>query len=207
MTCIQIKNVQRLNMTVVAVAAGWLGGHLTSVGLASTAQAAAPLASLTRLVIEDDIRQRVALYGMYVDGDGMDGRRRDLRALADTLMTPDVVSEVHPANGSTTIVLTGRDVVAKSRPELDPEHANRITGRHYLINTVFDSVTATAALIRTTAVYFDATKNLVGDTCAVAGPNACGGIPVKTYMWVYEMQWRKMPEGWQIYKNILRNDN
>ena len=204
------KVLSRCGLPLVALGAGWLGGQAPWLELARPARAATPLASLApldRLLIEDDIRQRIALYGLYVDGDGTGGRPRNLRLLADTLMTPDVVSEVYSATGAPPMVLSGREIVAQSRPGPDPEAAKRIAGRHYLVNTVFDSVTATTAATRTTAVYFDATKNLVGSKCASAGDGACGGMPVKTYMWVYEISWRKTPDGWQIARNILRNDN
>lgn len=110
-------------------------------------------------------------------------------------MTADVVSEIHPANGSKPIIHNGRDVVAQSPAEVDPERVKRIAGRHYLINTVFDTVTSTTALTQTNAVYFDATKNQIGPKCRAEKDGDCGGTPVRTVMWVYEMTW-KTPQGW-----------
>ncbi len=173
-------------------------------GASSRTTAVTPL---DRLLIEDDIRQRIGLYGLYSDGDGAGGRPRDLRALADTLMTPDVVSEIHRAGGGAPVLLKGREIVANSRPEIDPERAHLIAGRHYLLTTVFDQITPTSAVTRTPAVYFDATRNLVGAGCATAGFDACAGRPIRTVMWVYEMHWRKTADGWQIERNILRDDN
>jgi hypothetical protein len=204
-----ILTKSRWGLPLIALAAGWLGSQLPAIAFSGEARAATPvaLAPLSRLVIEADIRRQIALYGMYVDGDGAGGRKRDLRTLADTLMTPDVVSEIHPANGSTPLILNGRDVVASSPPEVDAERAKRIAGRHYLLTTVFDALTPSTAVTRTNAVYFDATKNLVGPKCKAVAEGDCGGTPVKTIMWVYEMTWRKTPQGWQIAKNILRDDN
>ncbi len=202
-----INSLSRWSLPFIAVAAGWLGGRLPAFNTPAEARAEASVTPLARLIIEDDIRRQIALYGMYVDGDGSGGRSRDVRTLAYTLMTPDVVSEIHPANGEPPFTLNGREIVAKAPTEVDPERAKRIAGRHYLLNTVFDSVTPTTAATRTTAVYFDATKNLVGAKCRPKTEGDCGGTPVRTVMWVYEMQWRRAPDGWQISKNILRDDN
>lgn len=181
--------------------------------MAHAGAAAAPRAAasapgpLERLLIEDDIRQRIALYGLYTDGDGAGGRPRNLHALAYELMTADVVSEIHRSRGGPPVFLKGRDVVANSRPEIDPDRARLIAGRHYVLDTVFDTVTRSRAVTRTPAVYFDATRNLIGDACASAGSDACGGRPIRTVMWIYEMHWRKTEQGWQIERNVLRDDN
>jgi len=180
-----------------------LAGASASPVLAKPAKLLSPL---DRLIIQDEIRQRIALYGLYTDGDGPGGRLRDVRALAYTLMTPDVVSEIHPANAP-MFTLKGREIVAKTPPEVDTDRARRIAGRHYLLTTAFDRVTATEAITRTPAVYFDATKNPSGPGCKPVKEGDCGGTPVKTIMWVYEMHWRKTAEGWQIARNILRDDN
>lgn len=176
-------------------------------GVAASPAPRPVLGPLERLLIEDDIRQRIALYGLYTDGDGAGGRPRDLHALAYELMTADVVSEIHRARGGAPVILKGRDVVANSRPEIDPDRARLIAGRHYVLNTVFDSVSRSRVVTRTPAVYFDASRNLIGDDCASAGLDACGGRPLRTVMWIYEMHWRKTPEGWQIERNVLRDDN
>lgn len=193
-------------LPTVALIAGVTGTAAWMSGSAADARITAKMTPLERLLIQDDIRQRIGLYGLYTDGDGPGGRPRDLHALAYTLMTPDVVSEIHPANAP-SFLLTGREVVAKTPREIDPDRAHRIAGRHYLLSTVFDRVTPTEVITRTPAVYFDATKNPVGPTCKPAKDGDCGGTPVKTIMWIYEMHWRKTAEGWQIARNILRDDN
>jgi hypothetical protein len=203
----RIETLRRWGLTVAAVCAAWGAGRLSSPDLVAHAGPSAGATPLERLLIEDDIRQKIVLYSLYADGDGVGGRPRDLRTLADTLMTPDVVSESYPANGGAPLILNGRDVVAQSHAELDPDRARRVAGRHYLINTVFDSVTPTTAETRTPAVYFDATRNLVGSKCHPAHEGDCGGTPVRIVLWVYHMSWRKTPQGWQIARNVLRDDN
>lgn len=162
---------------------------------------------LERLLIQDEIRQKLVLYGLYADGDGPGGSPRDLRKLADTLMTPDVVSEIYLVKGGPPLILEGREIVANTPPEVATERAKAIGGRHYLIGAVFDEVTPTTVRTRTPAVYFDATKNLIGTDCRKLGEDSCAQKPVKTVMWVYHMTWRRTQQGWQISKNVLRDDN
>lgn len=192
-------------LIIFAVFCGSLAVSAQSTAVGSAAQATQT--PLERLLIEDEIRQKITLYGLYADGDGAGGKPRDLRTLADTLLTPDVISEIHRATGGAPTILKGREVVANSRPEIDSDRARMIAGRHYVLNTVFDEITATHAVTRTPAVYFDATRNVVGADCAAAGYDGCGGRPIRTVMWVYEMHWRKTPDGWQIERNVLRDDN
>ena len=202
-----IRTISCWSLPVLCVVASFFGARLWSVDVIAEARATMPLSPLGRLLIEDDIRQRIALYGMYTNGDGPGGRPRDMQSLATTLVTPDVVSEIHPANGGDPLFLKGRGIFSDAPNEVDPERAKKIAGRHYLVATVFDSVTPTTAETRTTAVYFDATRNVVGPTCKPATDGDCGGTPVRIVMWVYQMSWRNTPDGWQIYRNILRDDN
>lgn len=199
MNCISISKAVRWALPIAALGFG-----------PSASAFARPVKALTpieRLLIQDDIRQRLVLYALYADGDGPGGRPRNLRKLADTLMTPDVVSEVHLVTGGKPLIFTGREIVARTPPEVDPELAATVGGRHYLFSPYFDEVTATQVRTRTPAVYFDATKKLNGADCRTMGKDACGQKPVKTVIWVYEMTWVKTPDGWQISRNILRDDN
>jgi hypothetical protein len=197
----------RWGVPLAAFCAGLLASQIAGVRLSTPAQAATGLSPLERLLIKDEIRDKITLYALYADGDGVGGKPRDLRTLADTLMTPDVVSEIHLADGSPPKFLKGRDVVAASPPENDPSLAKRIAGRHYMVSTVFDDVSPTTVHTRTASVYFDATKNYGGANCGKPGEGACQGVPVKTIMWVYHMTWTKTPQGWQISHNTLRDDN
>ena len=190
-----------------AVLIGWIGGSFSTAHFSTPAQAVPELAPLTRLLIEDNIRQQIALYGMYADGDGAGGNSRNYHQLAQTLLTPDVVSEIYPANGNRPLIFKGRDIIANAPTDIDPERTTRIAGRHYLVNTVFDTVTPTTADTRTTGVYFDATRNTIGGNCHAKVEGECGGTPIKIKMWVYQMHWRKTTQGWQISRNVLRDDN
>ena len=184
----------------------WLASAMALVAVGEPAAARA-LAPLERLLIQDEIQQKLVLYGLYADGDGPGGSPRNLRKLADTLMTADVVSEIYLVKGGPPLILKGREVVAATPAEVPPEIAKAIGGRHYLVGVVFDEVTPTTVKTRTPAVYFDATKNILGPDCRKAGKDACAQKPVKTVMWVYHMTWTKTSHGWQISRNILRDDN
>ena len=194
-------------LPVIALGTGLVVVGAPGLSAPAIARSVKALPPLERLLIQDDIRQRLVLYGLYADGDGPGGRPRNLRRLADTLMTADVVSEIHLVTGGAPLIFTGRELVANTPPEVDPEIAATIGGRHYLFSPVFDEVTPTRVVTRTPAVYFDATKNLYGSKCRMMGKDACGQKPVKTVMWIYEMTWVKTPDGWQISRNILRDDN
>jgi hypothetical protein len=191
---------------VAAFCAGTVVSRLPDLRLAPPAHAAAALTPMERLLAKEEISNKIALYGLLADGDGAGGKPRNLRQMADELMTPDVTSEIYLANGSPVKIYKGRDFVAESPPEIPPDQARQIAGRHYIVETTFDDISATAARTRTTAVYFDATK-LTSGPCKQIVEGACGGKPVRTVMWVYHMTWRKTPDGWQIARNILRGDN
>ncbi len=202
------RKVENWSVPLAALCVGWLIGHQPDLSMSSAVAANGKgMTPLERLLVQDEIRQNLVLYGLYADGDGTGGEPRNLRKLADTLMTVDVVSEIHTVRGGPPLILTGRERVASTPPEVDPEFARTIGGRHYLVETVFDEVTPTVVRTRTPAVYFDATKNLVGAACPKNGDDACRQKPVKTVMWVYHMTWSKTPQGWQISKNVLRDDN
>lgn len=170
------------------------------------ADAAASLTALDRLIIEDDIRQRIETYALLADGDGI--QRKDIAKLANTLMTPDVVSEIYAVGSKTPIRLEGR--ARHAGPEVNPplaaEKPDLIAGRHYLVGTLFDQVSATEVRTRTSALHLDVTKNILGADCKKAGEDACGGRVVSATMWMYHMVWVKTAEGWQIKYNGLRRD-
>jgi hypothetical protein len=204
---LSFRTMLRWGLPVATFCAGLAVAQLPEWRVATPAHAATTLSPVDKLIIKDDIRERIALYALLADGDGAGGRKRDLRTLAYTLMTPDVVSIIYTARGDPPIELKGRERVAQSPPEVDPEHASKIAGRHYVVETLFDEVTPTTAKTRTTAVYHDATRNTGGVDCKKVDEKTCGGVPVRTVLWVYHMDWRKTPEGWQIFRNTLRDDN
>ena len=197
-------SIRRL-LPFLLIGVGLVAGRATLVGGASEAHAAATaMPPLDRLVAEDEIRQKMVLYTLLADGSGEGGKPRDMRALAEDLMTPDVVSEIHPINGAPVKTMTGREHIIQT-PKEQPDPA--LAGRHYIVGTYFDDISATIAHTRATALYFDVTRNLMGADCNKAAQDACGGRVVKGVMWIYEMTWTKTPEGWKISKNTLRDDS
>jgi hypothetical protein len=202
-----VRKFPRWLIAVAFLTGGVAVGQTVDLGGVAVAQPPKQLSPLDRLLIQDDIRQRIIRYALYADGDGPGGAPRNLRRLADELMTADVVSEIHLVTGGKPLIFTGRELVAKTPSEVPPELAATVGGRHYMVGTVFDLVTPTLVKTRTPAVYFDATKNINGSKCRTMGEGACGQKPVKTVMWVYEMTWVNTPNGWQISRNILRDDN
>ena len=176
-------------------------GRSPSLGSSSFAQAAVSSAVLERLTAEDDIRQRLALYALYIDGDGV--HRKSIRALADTLMTPEAVTEIFPANGGPPQRFAGRDEIA-AIPQ--PRSSNAVAGRHYIVQTSFDKVTPNTAETRSIALHFEMSRNVVGPRC-VPQTQQCGGRVIQGNMWTYHMTWRKTADGWQVAYNALYVDN
>lgn len=165
------------------------------------------LSSVDALLAKEDIRNKLTLYTLLADGDGI--REKNTAQLAETMMTPDIVTEIYHADGSPPQHMIGRASVAgkprdPAAPRSDP---GPTVGRHYITGTYFEELTATTAKTISTAVHFDVTRNLVGKDCKKAGEGACGGLVRKATMWVYHMNWVKTPDGWQISYNGLRTDN
>jgi hypothetical protein len=118
-----------------------LGAAMLASG-AARAQAKTPapaaLSPVEKLVAEDDIRQKLALYGLLADGDGVTGP--DIRALADQVMTPDVWTDLYFPDGSLQVHTVGRDqAISTSTPDL--KKLGPIAQRHYMVSTYFDEVT------------------------------------------------------------------
>jgi hypothetical protein len=199
-----LRTISTWAVPVAALCAGLALGRASNLPLVGAAHAETSFSPIQRLLAEDEIRNKLALYGLYADGSGAGGPPRDMQAMAQTLMAPDVVSEIHRADGAPPTIYKGRDFISRTPPET---RAPGVAGRHYLVSTVFDDVTATTAHTRTAAVYFDASKTLTGADCAKAGEGACGGKPLRTVMWVYQMTWTKTPQGWLIARNVLHDDN
>jgi hypothetical protein len=179
-----------------------------SLGGSGAAFAAPPrpvrgMSALDRLVAEDEIRQKVALFALYADGDGE--KPKDVRALADQLLTPDVVVEVISGLGVSQSRTVGRDaVVAATAPALPNQPT---AGRHFVVATYFDDITPSTAHTRTTALYVNVTRNMVGADCQKAGLDACGGRVVRSVLLVYHDTWVKGDAGWQKSHSVLRLDN
>jgi hypothetical protein len=186
-----------------------LGLTILAAGLAvthapgSARAAAAAMSPLDRLVAEDEMRQKLALYAMDADGDG--AQPKNIRELADVTLTPDVVSDLYFPNGALQGHSVGRDAIVTGTAPANP--ASPIAGRHFLVSVYFDEVTPTTAKSRTTSVHFDITKNMLGADCKKAGEGACGGRVVDAMTVVYHSSWVKTKDGWQMANNVIRRDD
>lgn len=191
---------------VSTVAAAFAFGAAMLASSAAVAQAKAPaaLSPVEKLVAEDDIRQKLALYGLLADGDGVAGP--DIRALAHQVMTPDVWTDLYYPDGSLQVHTVGRDqAISTSTPDL--KRLGPIANRHYMVSTYFDEVTPTTAKTRTTTIWLFVTRDLLGADCAKGGPDACGGRVVSAMTTVYHNDWVKTAEGWRMSRNVIRRDD
>ena len=193
--------MKRFALGLIVAASVLAGGSLVAV--TGHSKPVPGLSAVDKLVAEDEIRQKLVLYGLYADGDGE--QPKNIRALADKLLTPDAVSETFTTLGKPGFRTQGRDALVAATPPAEVNSPN--AGRHYLIGTVFDEMTPTTAKTRSTAYYINATRNMVGADCKTAGPGACGGQVNRALMFVYHMDWVKNAQGWQIQHSVLRSDN
>jgi hypothetical protein len=193
-------------VSALAFCVGPTADRGAAVSFVGSAEAAGAISPLDRLVAEDQIRQQIALYGFYADGDGVNPK--DLRKMADSLMTQDVVSELYRSGGGEPRRSVGRDAIAGKPPAADapPPPVSTVAGRHLLVGTYFDEVTPTTAKTRTITLHLDITKNMLGADCKKAGDDACGGRVIKAASWVYHISWIKTAAGWQISNTQLRLD-
>ena len=155
-----------------------------TVALNHGARASAGMSPLDRLVAESEIREQMARFELYADGDGVQGR--DFRQLADQLHAPEFT--IGPRK------MTRDEMVEESSAQVfDPT----LISRHYLVSTSFDELTASTAKTRTTALFMRLTRNMLGADCKKAGEDACGGRVVHAAVWVYHDSWAKTAAGWQ----------
>jgi hypothetical protein len=178
-----------------------LAAALALAGAPRLGAAAPALSPLQKLVIENDIRQQIILYGLLADGDGIS--HKDVRTLADKTLMPDVVTDIVLPNGQNiSHTITSEAVVASTPKPVDRPAA----GRHFMVSTYFDAVTPTTAKTRTTTLYIEAIKD-TGPGCETQGPDACGGRVTHAVTLVYHDSWKKTPDGWKKIKSTLYRDN
>ncbi len=157
-------------------------------GQAATQEAAASLSPIDRLIAESEIRNKIAKYGLLVDGD--EENPRDFQAMGVEEFGPDVMVQGKK--------FTREQLVKQSEAEtFDPN----LEGRHMLLSTYFDELTPTTAKTRTSAMYLIVTKKMQGAPCSKAVPDACGGRVVYSSMWIYHHVWNKTPDGWRIVED------
>ena len=177
------------------------GALAISVLLAGFSAAAPVLSPVEKLVIENDINQQIILYGLLADGDGTSGK--DVRGLADKTLAPDVVTDVILPGGKVISHTTTSEAVVASTPALVDRPS---AGRHFMVATYFDEVTASTAKTRTTTLYIEAIKN-TGPGCETRGPDACGGRVTHAVTLVYHDTWKKTASGWKKTQSALYRDN
>jgi hypothetical protein len=159
------------------------------------------LSPVEKLVIENDISQQIILYGLLADGDGIS--HKNVRALADRTLAPDVVTDIVLPDGQTiSHTTTSEAVVATTPAPVERPSA----GRHFMVATYFDEVTLTRAKTRTTTLYIEAIKN-TGPGCETRGPDACGGRVTHAVTLVYHDTWNKMAGEWKKTASTLYRDN
>ena len=186
----------RAALALVVVGAG-IGG------LAHRSYATAQFTEMDRLVAQDQIRQKLALYGILADGDGVNPK--NIRALVDEVMTADVSTDLYFPGGALQAHSNGREEIVATTPL--PKTASPLANRHYLIATYFDAVGPTSAKTRTTMMWMQVTKNMLGADCAKGGADACGGRVVSAMTTVYHNDWVKTSEGWRMSRNVIRRDD
>jgi hypothetical protein len=130
---------------------------------------------------------------------------KNIRGLVDQIMTPDVWTDLYYPDGSLQVHTVGREAIVTSTPI--PKSMGPIANRHYLIATYFDELTPTTAKTRTTMMWMQVTRNLLGADCAKGGPDACGGRVVSAMTTVYHNDWVKTADGWRMSRNVIRRDD
>ena len=181
---------------------GLVIGMIAALAAVSPVQAGTPLSPIEKMLIENDIGQKIALYELLADGDAE--KPADIQALADQTLAPDVITDVYMADGRRVSHTTTRaEVVAATVPKA---RDRPVGGRHFLLSSYFDEVTPSSAKVRTSSLYLEVTKN-PGPGCEKLGPDGCGGKVTHAVTFVYHDIWTKTPQGWFKTQTSLRRDN
>lgn len=148
-------------------------------------------------IARESIREALAQYSMLLDGDGI---RPDARSWADKLFTNDAVFISYYPDGAQQIRLEGREAIHKTfgRPG-SPE----VAARHFMVNTVFDELTATTAKTRTSALIQVSRRD---QDCGKKKGILNGGQPVLSAILVYHDTWVLDDGEWKKKLSILRRD-
>src|SRR5262249_3978103 len=102
--------------------------------------------SMESALARESIRDALARYSMLLDGDGA---RRDPRGWADQMFTPDAVFKLYYPDGTEQYRIEGREAIFNT---FGPPGSKKVGTRHFMVNTVFDELTATSAKTRTSAL-------------------------------------------------------
>jgi hypothetical protein len=166
-------------------------------GLERALEASRMAMSIESALARESIREALAQYSMLLDGDGINP---DARRWADKLFTADAVFLSHYPDGTEQIRIEGREAIFKTfgRPG-SPE----VASRHFMVNTVFDELTATTAKTRTSALIQVSKRDR---ECARKKGILNGGEPVLSAILVYHDTWLLDGGEWKKKLSILRRD-
>lgn len=165
------------------------------------------ISSEEKLSAQEGIRESLALYTLLLDGDGV---HSDGKAWVERIFTNDGIYQSFYPDGTLAVRLEGRDAIYQ-RYGSDPPRDGRMLRRsadtlsvvkHYMIDTVFDEITATGARTRTAALLLTSTVNTSGRACT-----QCGSVPTKMILVVYHDTWKKTDLGWQKQLSSIRRNS
>ena len=144
----------------------------------------------------ESIREQLAQYSMLLDGDGI---RRDPESWAKRLFMPDATFVLHYPDGSEQYRIEGSEAIGKTFGRA----SSKTAARHFMVNTVFDELTATTAKTRTSALIQVSRRDL---DCAKKEGALNGGQPVLSVLIVYHDTWMLDGGEWKKKLSVLRRD-
>jgi len=152
--------------------------------------------SIESALARESIREALAHYSMLLDGDGIG---RDPQAWARKLFMPDATFVLHYPDGTEQYRIEGSEAIGKTFGRGSSKNATR----HFMVNTVFDELTATTAKTRTSALIQVSRRD---QDCAKKEGALNGGQPVLSAIIVYHDSWVLDGGEWKKKLSILRRD-
>ena len=151
------------------------------------------LTGLQKLIIKEQIRQKIAESNFLESGDGVRGQ--NLQAWADSTFTPDAVFQSYGDGGAPLLgsqPLTGRESIAKVMLKSSGDN-EALVERWYYSNIFFDEVSRDSVRTRTVAFF-------------AKGPRQVGQLPNPTMSTeaVFFDTWKRNADGWKIEKREVR---
>jgi hypothetical protein len=170
-------------------------------GLERALEASRMAMTIESAIARESIREALAQYSMLLDGDGI---KREGRAWADKLFTPDAVFVSHYPDGTEQMRLEGREAIFNmfGRPNTSATPPTT-AARHFLVNTVFDELTPTTAKTRTSALIQVSKRDQDG---AKKEGRLNASQSVISAILVYHDAWVLDAGEWKKKLSILRRD-
>jgi hypothetical protein len=153
--------------------------------------------SIESALARENIREALARYSMLLDGDGS---TRDPQEWANRLFTSDATFVLHYPDGTEQYRIEGRDAIGKT---FGRAGSSKVATRHFMVNTVFDELTATSAKTRTSALIQVSKRD---QECARKEGALNGGQPVISAIIVYHDSWVLEDGEWKKKLSVLRRD-